>query len=118
MAIAEDARQPGFADQRGDKLGRKTRGLVREIAPIERNRGARHLPVAGRRILAARRLGGKAVYPLGSLGGDRAPDGIAVSGMQAKTLKFGQLQPGACCQNVAKGIGPLVPERDRIGRAP
>jgi hypothetical protein len=47
---------PAFADDRGGQLGREGRHGLGEIAPVERHRHAGDLPMAGRRVLAARHL--------------------------------------------------------------
>ena len=54
VAVAEDARHVSLVDDRFGQLGGEGRHGVREIAPVERHRHGGDLPVAGRRVLAAR----------------------------------------------------------------
>ena len=56
VPVAEDARKPALGDQRCGQRLRKGGDRLREIAPVEIDRRAGDLPMAGGRVLAARRL--------------------------------------------------------------
>ena len=61
VAVAENARQAGlFHDDRFGQFGGKGRLVLGEIAPVETDRHGRDLPMAGRRVLAARDFVGRA----------------------------------------------------------
>ena len=85
---------PAFA-QRVDQLGGKARLRAREIAPVERDRHAGDLPVAGRRVLA---------------GGDLARSRRRAVGAGCAASRPGGTRP------VAQPAGFAEAERDEIGQ--
>ena len=91
VLVAEDARELRLADQRVGQLLREGRDRLREVAPVEADRDAGDLPVAGRRVLA-----------LGDL------DAVAPKPFRRAGMRRGR--------GAARRARPPPPRRSRAGR--
>ena len=121
VAVAEDAGELRLGDERLRELGRKGRLAVREIAPVEIDRHAGDLPVAGGRVLAARGLDAVAPSPGGlaeRLEVRRHPPGRGLAGKpesqrdEVRQVQRALAQPGAVALPPGASLGDVA---DRVG---
>ena len=124
MAVAQHAGQVGALDQLVEQLRRKRVGTISEISPVEQDRHTGNLPVAARRVLAARQFRRMTVGACNvrvRVGTRSEPAGALLARVkQSELCEVGQAQgmavPGAAARNMSEGVRAGITERVRIGR--
>ncbi len=129
VAVGEDAGEVAFADQCLGEICRKGRLRVRKITPVETDRQSGDLPVARRRVLAARGLCRRGVEAGDAFHRHRSACGKRCGVPQSQRPHVGHVkrplpQSGGIAFAAHTGrfdmperVRSLVVERRRIGRA-
>jgi hypothetical protein len=130
VTVPENARQVSALAQVGYKLRRKAGNRTREVAPLEKHRNTRKLPMTGRRILSFGHLAGAAKNPdwcamiveAGRNAAARKPTGLAEPKLHQVRQGQWSSPAGVIRETTRAGVGDVadrvsafVPVKLRIG---